>query len=508
MDSGYGRCGTRGITINIDDPFEDGVHAYRVVGPEGRGRVLLWYDGDALVGALHDGIDYTGDVEEAECSDPRIELAAEAVRLPRLISSHEMFDMDVEIGRIPGESNRDCYDEIVKSFLDRVDGLVSQMDRAVALDLACRACEENTSFDASYAVGLIAERSRQVGWVLDDAFLEYILDGRRSSGGWILDSLPDESLEKVAGIVFGDGSRSSKAMAVLGAILDRISGSGTLPDTLLSECDDFFAASNGVHILASLGMNELALRVVNALKDSPLSESRSLDTARLCRSFGVEARGLFVKAFLEEPSQSRLEEAASEGEDKGRLIQEAWTSRRWTDARSLAFFARNGLSKEVSDLVESADPEGMYESVKGDIDAMFYLAEVLLDEGHPRASAYICRPMLEYGKRSRDSFGSVARVMWLMDDICDSSGCPGWVLDYCRQYGRYWKTDAIWDAYGDPRNRHFRSRTPNAPNTESSRVLEVRHPALDSMTSSLSSTDFLTISSTFMPLSLKKSSGS
>ena len=56
MDSGYDGCG---IAIDIDDPFEDGVHTYRVAGPEGRGRVLLWYDGDSLAGALHEGYDYT-----------------------------------------------------------------------------------------------------------------------------------------------------------------------------------------------------------------------------------------------------------------------------------------------------------------------------------------------------------------------------------------------------------------------------------------------------------------
>ena len=151
--------------IDIDEPFDSRIHAYRVFSPEGSGRVLIWYDGDRLVGSLSDGNADAEKIIAAERDDPFLRLASEAASLPDAISSHELFDIDAEIGNIPGGSNSDCYQDVVGGFFRKVLGSDNRdADKMRLLDIGCGACESYRAFDASEAVDIIAELSKGAAW--------------------------------------------------------------------------------------------------------------------------------------------------------------------------------------------------------------------------------------------------------------------------------------------------------------------------------------------------------
>ena len=77
-----------GVRIDIDEPFDGKVHTYAVRGPRGNGRVLLWYDGDKLIGSASEGTDYTDCVLDSEKSGLLPALASEDSKSPSVERSY------------------------------------------------------------------------------------------------------------------------------------------------------------------------------------------------------------------------------------------------------------------------------------------------------------------------------------------------------------------------------------------------------------------------------------
>ncbi len=377
--------------------------------------------------------------------------------LPFIIMNHPDFDEELEHEPWRGD-NLQCYRDSIDELMKSTEG----MDDYQALDiLVCghEACLEFDRFDMSIGAKLLKELILGKEWSLSctEALNALIgLDGRIPAP-WLKDCIPKSTLcDAMSSAITMDsiGYRSLQAM------------DEALPDAmqdidhryLLGLFDSFNEANYSIRRMVERGRKETASLLARALSQMKISLDHPLEMARLQTHLGIpDDDGLYIDAFVQEPSAHRLEEALAQHPEitVKELISMVWDPKSYNNPQKLLFFARNGMHSEVSDLILSDGYRTIDGLMDDDIDGLFQLAEVLLDTGDVTATAEICKRMLEFGKRSRDTFESVARVMWLMDDVCDTPGAPDWVEDYCSEYSRFWKTQSLWDAYGHPSNPHF-----------------------------------------------------
>jgi hypothetical protein len=433
------------------------IRAYDVSGDDCDERVILVLDecGDVVSGFVA-GCDMDARIVEAK-DIYESGRDSSGYDLPFMILRHPDFDEDLEYEPWRGD-NHECYRDSIDRFFRYATGL-DDHSALSALVRGHESCLEFDRFDMSLGARLLEERILGKVWSLsaEEACEALIGLNGRPPAPWLKDCIPKDTVidaMRLAITMTKVGYRSLLAMDdVLPFSMDGIDAR-----YILGRFGSYYEADSAIRKMASRGRMSTASVLARALGDMRISDDCPLDLARLYCLLGLpDNDDLYIDAFLQDPNSKRLDEAlrAHPKYDRQELIDMVWRPEEFQNAQRLLFFARNGMYGRVSDLILSDGCRNIDPLMDDDIDGLFQLGEVLLDNGCTTATAEICRHMLEFGKRSRDSFDSVARVMWLMDDVCDDPACPEWAEDYCAEYSRHWKAQSLWDAYGSPASPHF-----------------------------------------------------
>ena len=457
------------LEISDSGMGDDRMHVYYANLDGARYRVVLWLDEEGSVSG------YDTDCPELSSAHIRSivefaeregllhgELQVMAETLPERIMDHPDFEKLYENEKWHGEDNGEIYLDIVGEFLDE---LFSAYPRDIfdIADIACESCLRCTEFDASEAVELIKRRFVQEDLVIEDRdFMRIFEDTDRSeSGFWVIDDvfIPEpKTVYRLYSRICCNYALTPHQQELADALLGMAEDCSGLAEYMLSMKDEYYSAEALVHDELGKGHFELARALAERLSESPMVEGRELEMGRLRRLLGLDDEpGFFIDAFLAEPGGKRLIDVmdAHPDLDIPDLLSESWRLSKQDDVSQFIFFADNGLSDEVAEVLEGWSESRLTRSVADATDDWFTLAEILLKEGRVEMAAVLSKEILAHYKKRHENPNQIARTLWFMDRIADEEDVPSWFTEHCRKISS-WKNEEIWDIYGNPPNSHFR----------------------------------------------------